>query len=337
MRHRSYCFVQVLLLLALLPLSACGGPAQPSVDLVAEQPAPNPAATVPSAQPKAFTIGLVMKTLTNPFFVEMEKGARQAEKDYGINLVVRTGAQETSIEQQIAIVRDMIKENVDAIVIAPADSSELIPVLKEAQDAGVFIVNIDNQLNPTIAAQKGLQNVPYISVDNEQGAYKSAKVLSDQITSPTEVAILEGIRTAQNAEDRKNGAQRAFAENPNVQLVAAETANWQIDEAHDVIESIFADHPQIKAVFAANDMMALGVIQYLNEAGRADVLVAAYDALDEAKKAIRTGTLQATVDQQAALQGYQGVAAAMRLLQGEPVEPLTLVDTMLITKDNVNP
>ena len=142
MRRHSYLSRSGLLIASMLALTACGGAAGTVGGFGGRATSASPPTrsngALPGEQPKAFTIGLVMKTLTNPFFVEMEKGARQAEKDFGINLVVRTGAQETSIEQQITIVRDLIKENVDAIVIAPADSSELIPVLKEAQDAWYF-------------------------------------------------------------------------------------------------------------------------------------------------------------------------------------------------------
>jgi len=89
-----------------------------------------------------------MKTLTNPFFVEMEKGARRAEKDLNIALKVKTAAQETSIEQQIQLVEDLVAAKVDAIVIAPGDSQRLVPTLKKAADAGINIVNIDNRLDP---------------------------------------------------------------------------------------------------------------------------------------------------------------------------------------------
>jgi len=282
------------------------------------------------------TVALVMKTLTNPFFIEMEKGAREAESELGITLLVKTGAQETSIEQQITIIDNLIKEQVDAIVIAPADSTELIPVLKKAQDAGIVIINVDNRLDPDAAEQVGLTGVPYISVDNEQGGYLSAGYISDQLTAPTQVIILEGIRTAGNAEDRKNGALRAFGENDNVEVVAMETAHWKIDEAYEVTAQLFGLHPDIGAIFCANDMMAFGVLRYLDETGQADVLVAAYDALEDAKEAIRAGTLETTIDQQAALQAYTGVQYAVRALDGESLPSETLVDVMLVTQENVD-
>ncbi len=319
-------------LVVMLFLSACGQPT-PDTSLLAPTTAQGNSPES-ATQQKKYTIALVMKTLTNPFFVEMEKGARRAEKEFGINLIVKTGAQETSIDQQITIVQELIDQKVDAILIAPADSVQLIPVLKKAQDAGVVIINIDNQLDEQASEKAGLANVPFISVNNEQGAYLSANFISKDVTTPTEAVILEGIVTAKNAQDRKNGALRAFAENKNIQVVASTSADWKIDEAHDVAASLFKTYPNIKLVFCANDMMAFGVIQYLQENGIRDVKVAAYDALDEAMPFLKDGSLQATIDQQAAIQAYTGVQFAIQALQGEKLPPMTLLPVLLVTKDN---
>ena len=121
-------------------------------------------------------VALVMKTLTNPFFIEMERGARDAVDEFNIELIVRTAAQETSIEQQIEIINQLVRDEVDAIVVAPGDSLSLIPVLKNAKDAGIIVINIDNRLDPEFSKSHGLLNVPFISVDNEQGAYFVGKV-----------------------------------------------------------------------------------------------------------------------------------------------------------------
>jgi hypothetical protein len=131
-------------MLALL-LAACGGPAA-SVSLI--KPAENPQPTAPP--PAQWRVALIMKTLTNPFFAAMERGARQAETELGVELIVLTGSQETSVEQQISNVRRMIEEQVDAIVIAPADSANLVPVLQDAQEAGIVVVNIDNRLDRVV-------------------------------------------------------------------------------------------------------------------------------------------------------------------------------------------
>jgi ribose transport system substrate-binding protein len=107
------------------------------------------------AEEATWTIALVMKTLTNPFFVTVEKGARRAEKELGIRLLVRTHGDESAIEQQIAIVKQLIEDEVDAIVIIPGHSIAMIPVTKEAQDAGIVIINIDNLFDPAVAREWG--------------------------------------------------------------------------------------------------------------------------------------------------------------------------------------
>lgn len=321
-------------LLALVMLTACGqrndGAASESIF---ERQGIETA--TPGTEEQQFKIALVMKTLTNPFFIEMEKGARRAQDEFGVDLVVKTGAQETSIEQQIAIVEELIAARVDAIVIAPGNSTELIPVLKKAQDAGIVVINIDNRLDKTLSEKLGLVGVPFISVDNQYGAYLSAKCIADRITEPADVAILEGIREAKNAQDRKIGAKRAFAENPNIRIVASETAHWKIDEGYAVMQQILEQHPSIRGVFAANDMMGLGAIAYLEEVGRTDVMVAAYDALQEALEAVKAGKMLCTIDQQPAQQGYLGIQAAVQALHGEPLPDEILLDVLLINQENV--
>lgn len=276
-----------------------------------------------------------MKTLTNPFFVEMERGARRAEQEFGVQLIVKTAAQETSIEQQIAIVEDLTRQRVNAIVVAPGDSIRLIPSLRAAQEQGIAVVNIDNRLDQRFAERTGLHGVPFISVDNEHGAYLAARYLAGLATGPGKAAIIEGIRSAANAEARKRGALRAFKEAALVTGIVLETANWKIDEAYAVAGHLLAETPDLRLIFAANDMMAFGVIRRLREMGRTEVKVAAFDALQEARAAIAAGELEATVDQQAAEQGYLGVRYAVDLLKGTVPPAETTVAVRLVTRESL--
>lgn len=281
-------------------------------------------------------VALLMKNMTNPFFAQIEKGARQAEEELGIDLIVKACSFETSDDEQIAYVEEFIASKVDAIVITLC-GTDLIPVLKKAQDAGIVIVTIDNKLDPILLEKWGLSNVPYISVDNEQGAYLSAKFISDKITSHTEAVIIEGLRTVSTAQDRKNGALRAFSENRNIKVVASETANWNIKEAYTVTAKLYKTNPNIKAIFCLNDMMALGAIHYLQENKIKGVLVAAYDGLDEARLAIRDGWLTVTVDQNPREQGYLGVKTAFAIFNGDQqsIKKETILDTVLIHAGNI--
>jgi ribose transport system substrate-binding protein len=208
---------------------------------------------------------------------------------------------------------------------------ELIPPLKRAQDAGIVIINIDNRLDADLSKKSGLKDVPYVGVDNEKGGYLSAMELVRRLTGPNEAAILEGIPTSQNSIDRVAGAQRAFAENPQIELVIINSAHWKIDEGYEVTRELLAQFPNIKALFCATDMMALGAVQYLQDAGMQGVLVAGYDNLSEVQDALKQGALVATIDQQAAEQGYLGVQYAVRALKNETLPAETLVDVHLVT------
>ncbi|WP_224242582.1 sugar ABC transporter substrate-binding protein [Hyalangium gracile] len=325
-------FASVLVMLLLL--GACSEGGKVSVAGVTE-PAKAAAGSRSDTTPERKKIALVMKTLTNPFFIDMEKGARRAEKELGIELLVKTASQETSIEQQIQIVEELIRMKVDAIAIAPGDSVRLVPVLKSAQEAGIRIVNIDNRLEPETMKKLGLAHVPFISVDNEKAAYESARIIAQGVQKPTQAAILEGIRSADNARQRKAGAERAFKENPLIKVVATETANWKIDEGYEVTRHLFSVHPDIGLLFCANDMMALGALKYIKESGRQGVKVAAYDALEDAREAVKSGRMAVTVDQQAAEQGYQGILLARRAIDGEPLPELVLVETRLVMAEKL--
>lgn len=275
-------------------------------------------------QQTKYEIALVMKTLTNPFFITMERGARDAEKELGINLTVKTGSQETAIAQQIDIIRKLIKNKVDAIVIAPASSIELVPILAQAQEEGIIIVNIDNELDSETSAKYKLHDVPFISVNNEEGGYLSAKYISKDVRKKSKAVILEGIRSAQNGIDRKTGAMRAFKENKNITIVASETANWKIDEAYEVFQNIWNANKDIDLVFCANDMMALGVVQFLQENNISNVKVAAFDNIEEIKPHLQSGAVAITIDQQADVQGYKGIETAYKLLNKEAIESVTV-------------
>jgi ribose transport system substrate-binding protein len=281
------------------------------------------------------TIALVMKTLTNPFFIEMENGARKAASELGINLVIKTAGQETSIEQQIANVEELIESKADAIIITPVHSKDLIPEVKKAQDSGIVIVNIDSRLDKEISNKIGLKDVPFIGIDNEQGAYESAKYISDKISKPTKGVILEGIRGVDNAIDRRNGALRAFKENPNINLVASETAIWRIDVANKIISEIYKRHGELGVIFCSNDLMALGVIEYIKQESKKNVLIAGFDGTVEAKEEIKNGNLQVTINQGADIQGYMGVKYAVSILNGEDVPPETYIPFEVISIDDL--
>ncbi|MFQ6133664.1 MAG: substrate-binding domain-containing protein [Armatimonadota bacterium] len=300
------------------------------------RPPAGPVTAPPPAQPEKPKVALVMKTMTNPFFITMEEGAREAAERVGVELVVQTPTEETDIDKQIAIVEDLIGTGVKVLCIAPAGSKEIVPCLVEAKNAGVYVINLDNEVDPEAAEAAGLELDSYVGVDNEEGGYMSSTYLAELMGGKGKVAMLEGIPTVDNAEARKRGFERAMAEHPGIQIVASQTAHWKQEEALNVMADILQKHPDLDGLFCANDMMALGAIQAIEDAGKTgDIYVTAYDNLDAAQEEIRKGRLHATIEQHPNLMGKYGVEYAAELIQGGTIPKRKLVELKLITKETL--
>ncbi len=280
------------------------------------------------------TIGFAMKTLTNPFFIMMEEGVRRAEKELGVRVIVQAAEEETSIEQLVGIVENMItRSDIDAICVTPSGSTEIIPAFIKARDAKKPIIDVDVELDQEAAKQAGLEYY-YVGADNFEGGYLAGKALAEALGGQGKVAILEGIPGVDNGEKRKGGALKAFSEYPGIQVVASQTANWKTVEALNVFTNILQAHPDLNGVFCANDMMAFGAINAIESAGKAgQVIVTSYDALDAAKVAIKNGSMLSSVDQRPDLMGYYAVKFAVDLLQGKEVPNRYMVPLTNVTKD----
>src|SRR5438477_6327065 len=155
------------------------------------------------AKPK---IALLMKSLANEFFSTMAEGARkhQAAKPESYDLIVNGIKNETDLAEQVNLVEQMVARQVNAIVIAPADSKALVTELKRAKDAGILVVNIDNKLDQQVLQQAGLA-IPFVGPDNRAGARKVGDVLARRLQPGDKVAIIEGIPTAFNGQQRRLG------------------------------------------------------------------------------------------------------------------------------------
>ena len=284
-------------------------------------------------------IALIMKSLANEFFRTMEDGAKAHQKANAAQytLVANGIKDETDTAAQIKMVEQMVAQRVNAIVIAPADSKALVPVLKAAADKGVLVVNIDNKLDADALKSKDL-NVPFVGPDNRAGAKLVGDYLAKQIKAGDKVAIVEGVSTTFNAQQRTLGYQDAMkAVGANV--VGVQSGQWEIDKGNTVAAGMLRENPDLKAILAGNDSMALGVVAAVKAAGRTGkVQVVGYDNIAAIKPMLKDGRVLATADQYAAKQAVFGIEIALKALAAGqkqsdlPAEVKT--DVALVTKDS---
>ncbi|MGE8147804.1 sugar ABC transporter substrate-binding protein [Pseudomonas frederiksbergensis] len=282
-------------------------------------------------------VALVMKSLANEFFLTMEDGAKAYQKDHtaDFDLISNGIKDETDTAGQTRIVEQMILAKVNALVIAPADSKAMVPVIKKAVDAGITVINIDNQLDPAVVKDKKI-NVPFVGPDNRKGARLVGEYLAKQLKAGDEVGIIEGVSTTTNAQQRTAGFKDAM-EAAKIKVVSLQSGDWEIDKGNKVAASILSEYPEVKALLAGNDSMALGAVSAVRAAGKAGkVQVVGYDNINAIKPMLKDGRVLATADQFAAKQAVFGIETALKIIKGEKVDsgPNGVIETPveLVTK-----
>lgn len=284
-------------------------------------------------------VALVMKSLANEFFRTMEDGAKAHNKANAAKytLVSNGIKNETDTAAQIRMVEQMIAQKADAIIIAPADSKALVPVLKTAIDKGILVVNIDNKLDADAQKEKGIQ-IPFAGPDNRSGAKLVGDYLAKSLKSGDKVGIIEGVSTTFNAQQRTLGYQDAMKA-AGVTVVGVQSGNWEIDKGNTVASGMMREHPDLKALLAGNDNMALGAVAAVKAAGKAgQVMVVGYDNIGAVKPMLKDGRMLATADQFGAKQAVFGIEIALKAL-GEKKKQAEMpaaiqTDVVLVTKDS---
>jgi ribose transport system substrate-binding protein len=282
-------------------------------------------------------IALIMKSLANEFFSTMAEGAKthQAANAEQYELIVNGIKDERDVSRQVALVDEMVGGGVDAIVIAPADSKALIPVLRRAMQAGVVVINIDNKLDAKQLETEQL-HIPFVGPDNRDGAKLVGDYLATKLTSGDAVAMLEGLQTSENGRLRKEGFEESM-KSAGMKIVDSQSAQWEMSKANSIASSMLAEHPEIKAILAANDSMAMGAMAAAKSAGREkDLMIVGFDNIAAVQEAIRGGRILATADQHGDQLAVFGVETALKSLadkQSKPVDVQTPID--LITADSL--
>ena len=278
-----------------------------------------------------------MKSLANEFFFTMEKGAQAHQQAHAADyeLLANGIKDELDVSKQIELVEQMIAQKVDAIVIAPADSKALVPVCKQAQQAGIIVVNIDNKFNESVLAESGVK-FPFVGPDNRKGAKAVGDFLAGKLKAGDPVIIIEGSPSAFNGLQRKLGFEDAMKA-AGLNIVASQSGYWETDKANQLVASLINEHPEAKAVLCANDSMALGAVPALRSAGKLDsVFVVGFDNIAATRQMIQEKKILATADQHGDQLAVFGIEYALEMLKNKttPVDRETPVD--LVTAETLS-
>lgn len=258
------------------------------------------------------SIGFSISTLNNPFFVTMAEGAEEKAAELGVQINVVDAGNDPA--KQSTDIEDLINTGIDVLIVNPEDSASVGPAIQSALDNGIRVIAIDREVEDADVDV-------FIGTDNVAAAQNAGEELLNYLESDDEVVVLEGVPGASSAIDRHEGFLNAIEDSVNI--VASQTANYDRTEALTVTENLLQAHPNIRAIVAANDEMALGAIEAVNGANLTpgeDILITGFDANDDAITAVEEGTMLLTVEQRPDLMGGIAVETSLSLFEGEDVD-----------------
>lgn len=283
------------------------------------------------------TIALVLKTLNNPFFIDMQSGAEKAAKELNVTLLVQAAEREVDVEKQMQIVENLIQRRVSAICVAPSGSKEIVPAVAKANAANIPVLVIDTRVDEAALSEANGKVATFIGSDNYEGGKIAGTQMVQALKGTGKVAILEGIPGHETGDQRLKGFHEIVDNESGIEVVVSQTANWERDQGFNVFQNILQSNPDVNALFSCNDMMALGAIEAIAAAGRADeIVVIGFDAVNDARQAIRDGKMLGSVAQYPSEMGRLAVENAYRLIQGESIPEYLPVKIALVNKANVD-
>lgn len=270
------------------------------------------------------TIGLVLSTQNNPFFVSLKNGVEKEAKKLGYSVTVLDSQNDSS--KELSNVEDLIQQKVSVLLLNPVDSDAAVNEVKEANNNNIPVITLDRDVN-------GGNIVSNIASDNVKGGQMAADFLAKKLNNKGNIVELVGTPGASSTIERGKGFDGEISKYPNIKIISKQTANFDRSQGLSVMENILQAQPKIDAVFAQNDEMALGAIKAIKGANRQGILVVGFDGTADGLNAIKNGQMTATIAQQPELIGTLGVDTADKYLKGEKVARKIPAEIKLIEKN----
>lgn len=276
---------------------------------------------------KKLKIGLTVPTLGNPFFVAMSKGAEEVAAKYDAEVI--TVAADHDLAKQTAQIEDFITKNVDLILLSPFDSAGIAGAVAQAKAAGIPVVALDG------FAEGGIDTV--VMSDNVQAGRLAAEYLVERLNGKGNIVIIDGPPVSA-VTDRIKGFNEVISKHPDIKVVAKQNGEGNREKGLTVMEGILTANKEIDAVFTINDEEAVGVQIAQAQAGRQDeFFVVSVDGAPAAVDALKKGGSFAGTSAQFPNQMViDGVALALKIIDGEKVDKEVLIPTEFITQENVD-
>jgi len=272
-------------------------------------------------------IGVSLLTRTHPFYQDLEAGMKDAADRSGYRLLVTSG--EFDVARQKDQVQDFIVRKVDAMIISPCDSKSIGTAIKAANDAGIPVFTAD-----IACLAEGVKIVSHVASDNVAGGRLGAQAIIKALNGAGKVAIIDHPEV-ESVIQRVKGFEDELSNWTGIQIVAKLSGHGVKDHAFRTAEDIHQSHPDLDAFFGINDDSALGALAAVEKAGKTGrVKIVGFDAVPEAREAIKAGKIYADVIQKPRDIGRTAVETIETYVTGASVPPVILIPCGLFTQED---
>ncbi len=281
------------------------------------------------------TYGVLLKTLSNPFWGAMEQGIEDAAKAQGVDYYLQAVESDQAAEPQLNVCNTMLERKPAVMLVAAINSTNLLPCLKRANEEGIPVVDLDANIDYAIAQKAGVKIAFSIGSDNVEAGRKGADYVAATLGPDARgpVLVIEGLSGNITGQKRAQGFKEELAKAaPGLKVVASLPGDWDRGKAANITNDTLTQYPDLRAIFAANDVMALGAVETVYAAGQGDsIIVVGVDGNKDAVKSIEEDRLNASVAQLPYLVGKEAVEKATDVLDGKKVPQLIAVPTLVLT------
>ena len=278
-------------------------------------------------------LAVVPKAIGFDFWEQVRVGAECAgERADEVEVQWDGVTAETDVTGQQDLLINFITQGVDGLVYAATDAQVLADVSQQAVDQGLTVVNIDSGTEPQPS------EVPIFATDNVAAAEKATQLLADELGEQGgKVAFIPFQPGTATNDTRDEGFKNIMDENPQLELVAEQSSESDYNTALQVTEDILTAHPDLDAIYAANEPGVLGAAEAVRRAGKdGEIVIVGWDTAPDELEAVEEGTVTALVAQNPFRMGYDGVNAAVEMIrEGTQVEGADTGST-LVTQDNLD-
>lgn len=281
-------------------------------------------------------IGAVIISLTNQFWANMKTCYENAAQELGVTIDVQTGTTEGDTQSQLDVLMTMADMDYDVIIVSPIDGTNLIPGIVKCNENGIPVINLGPGVDTEALADAGGHLDGKITVNFQDQGRTVANDMISRLSDGGQVAILQGLTGAGQSEGRTAGATEVFEANDSIELVASVPCDWDATKAYNATKDILTEHPDLKGIFACNDVMALAAVEALASENRSDVLVYGVDFTSDARTALKTGTMTGTMSYSSVKYTQAALKMAIAMAQGATYADPIYLPLTLATVDNVN-